>query len=1008
MKSHKKNWYDRNFLKIAAIWVFLIAVGALVKLVDAGTAPAASKYPETFSSSVKTDSTDQTAQLRSAIARAATNSGMVKLDSGVVLLTDTIYSNVTIEGNNTRISFVGSATGFVGGSNSKFIGLDVEWSGSATGDETRGAAITFGSRTSGVKVDNAIVEKCTFKTNRQGGAAICVAGNSDVTIRNCVVESNGDSTRFGILAKYAEDGNDSTYHPNVTIENVAIDTLTPADTNGYSISLDGVYQAIVKNVRTHYSYLGADVRPDSFGFTHAHSGNGFGPSSYPSVEIINCHFRDVWTWGARVSGSVWGTTTDTATLPVLFENCTFSGHDTTSGSGYNGQDPTGAMMRYVARSVKFSHCTFYGFTKGFSMDEADGVVFDGCLFEGNQYGPFINSSSLPDNIAVQNCKIQNISAAGEYGIYVGRARNVILQGNQIGADGDQSIKYGIAIRDDQNTAKVKLLGNHVVDLLDDVNAQAFRIDTLGSIQAWANNTIDTSNIPVARYSQNTNFSGGWKPMEFLGYRRPDSSSSFADGYLLGLVVNGTDTTWTMVSPGAGSTDSALVLQYSGGHISDSLAQALLLSGGTMTGDIDLTGVNATSADTVSASYFIPIYLSALVGGDIGILSNLLALGDTVNARGFESIEGDTLKVNATNGKIYLDGSNNMVFVDGVTSAKTLAELVAGGNAAVSDSSIALLNATAWRLFYSNATTTAIQELALGASGTYLRSNGASSAPTWATPAGGSGVWDTLSTKDTLVYVGLTNDTTYIATFGNDSLKIWHSSGTIVIGNGGGPFTTDTVVVNNYLTADSIATVHLTVNGVPLDADTSILSEGEAATLYLAIADTGAYTATLQGLMSDSTDLALRLADTAAYSTTLKGDMSDTGDVVRSEIRDTIEAVVDTVEKGFTIFAPDGVSDTISLFYVNPAIYPSGVTLIRLDLYTGDSTGTYALEFEEWETNGLTARAGYIDTLTIANDSAHIHSTTFTDASIAANGSIWAIVPATDVDWIAGSIVFTKD
>lgn len=47
--------------------------------------------------------------------------------------------------------------------------------------------------------------------------------------------------------------------------------------------------------------------------------------------------------------------------------------------------------------------------------------------------------------------------------------------------------------------------------------------------------------------------------------------------------------------------------------------------------------------------------------------------------------------------------------------------------------------TAWRLFYSNADGDVI-ELALGADGTYLKSNGASAAPTFATPDGGSMVY----------------------------------------------------------------------------------------------------------------------------------------------------------------------------------------------------------------------------------------------------------------------------
>lgn len=42
--------------------------------------------------------------------------------------------------------------------------------------------------------------------------------------------------------------------------------------------------------------------------------------------------------------------------------------------------------------------------------------------------------------------------------------------------------------------------------------------------------------------------------------------------------------------------------------------------------------------------------------------------------------------------------------------------------------------TAWRVFYSN-TSGDVTELALGADGTYLKSNGATSAPTWATPSG---------------------------------------------------------------------------------------------------------------------------------------------------------------------------------------------------------------------------------------------------------------------------------
>ena len=55
----------------------------------------------------------------------------------------------------------------------------------------------------------------------------------------------------------------------------------------------------------------------------------------------------------------------------------------------------------------------------------------------------------------------------------------------------------------------------------------------------------------------------------------------------------------------------------------------------------------------------------------------------------------------------------------------------------------LAGPTAWRIFYSNGSS-AITELALGASGTYLKSNGATSAPTFDIPTGG-GTVDTTGT-----------------------------------------------------------------------------------------------------------------------------------------------------------------------------------------------------------------------------------------------------------------------
>ncbi len=103
---------------------------------------------------------------------------------------------------------------------------------------------------------------------------------------------------------------------------------------------------------------------------------------------------------------------------------------------------------------------------------------------------------------------------------------------------------------------------------------------------------------------------------------------------------------------------------------------------------------------------------------------------------------------------------------------------------LSDSSITLLNATAWRMFFSNATTTAIQELAFGTTGKVLTSNGASANPTWDTPA--TGVWTdggdiihpTTGATDSVVVGGTTAANSDI-TLGGDGSAVFNEQGAAV-------------------------------------------------------------------------------------------------------------------------------------------------------------------------------------------------------------------------------------
>ena len=137
---------------------------------------------------------------------------------------------------------------------------------------------------------------------------------------------------------------------------------------------------------------------------------------------------------------------------------------------------------------------------------------------------------------------------------------------------------------------------------------------------------------------------------------------------------------------------------------------------------------------------------------------------------------------ATGDILYYDGSNLNRLPIG-TAAQVLS--VSGGipswtSAAGYTNLTQFVDQTAWRVFYSN-TSGDVTELALGANGTYLMSNGASSAPTWATPAGSGdvskvgtpvdnqiGVWtgDGTLEGDTALTFDTTTDTLTIAASGN--------------------------------------------------------------------------------------------------------------------------------------------------------------------------------------------------------------------------------------------------
>jgi len=108
------------------------------------------------------------------------------------------------------------------------------------------------------------------------------------------------------------------------------------------------------------------------------------------------------------------------------------------------------------------------------------------------------------------------------------------------------------------------------------------------------------------------------------------------------------------------------------------------------------------------------------------------------------------------GDIFVDTTNNTVYIaTGIASSADWKELGAGGGYTNLTS---FVDQTAWRVFYSNGLGD-VTELALGASGTFLKSNGATSAPTFAVPAG-------------------TGDVSKVGIPADNQIGVWTGDGTI--------------------------------------------------------------------------------------------------------------------------------------------------------------------------------------------------------------------------------------
>lgn len=204
---------------------------------------------------------------------------------------------------------------------------------------------------------------------------------------------------------------------------------------------------------------------------------------------------------------------------------------------------------------------------------------------------------------------------------------------------------------------------------------------------------------------------------------------------------------------------------------------------------------------------------------------------------------------------------------------------------------------------------------------------------------------------------------------------------------------DTVNVMSLTHTDSVAAVRADIR----DTIAVILPDSTAA-VRADIRDTIAV------VLPDST-AAIRadVRDTVAVI------LPDSTAAIRADIRDTIEVWRDTLQASFTVYSPADVNDTVTILSIGSLFAPSGITILSITVGVNDTSGTYALEFEEWgTTSDDRARIGYIDTVEVAVNSYQTTTTTFTDASIAAGNQIRIIIPSTTEDEIYGRIEYVKN
>jgi len=331
-----------------------------------------------------------------------------------------------------------------------------------------------------------------------------------------------------------------------------------------------------------------------------------------------------------------------------------------------------------------------------------------------------------------------------------------------------------------------------------------------------------------------------------------------------------------------------------------------------------------------------------------------------------------------------------------------AALQAGDNATV-------LDGTNWRVLYIDGSGN-VTELALGADGTYLKSNGASSAPTFATPASGSAF--NRITIDTLA--GQTGNTIFL----EDTLIGLGTMDTLNVSNQfqlGGVAVTSSAAELNILDGETDIASQAELNAVAALVDTddeiiAIINASPSTQVGVAGGGSGAGTFTDGGILLGSGVGAFTALGAASNGQIPIGD--GTTDPVLATITAGAGITITNGSGTITVAQVDtftwnwGVMDTVVTGDLPGWKVPFGITVISVSAYTDANTTTFNLEERAAATPNVAGTDLFASDMVAVSTA--LDSTSFTNPGFANNTWMVPAISATgDVSIFGVTVEYIK-